>query len=354
MSHELMDQAEEVGSSVATDIDGTVSVVVVNYNTAELTKQCVDSIENSEYPVSEVIVVDNASEDDERERLEELLSDATIHYLQENRGFAGGCNYGAEVATGNYLFFLTSDAVMVSGTIRELVEDIRSPEVGAVVPQVRLEHDRDLIDKGLGALDDLGFGWHPNHLRPVDSEEVPTETCETLWGSGCAMLVDSAVFSSIGGFDDDFFMYMEDLELCLRLREQGLNILYEPESVVLHRFSRSVKEELDYGKNSFQIYHQNMNRAKVLTKHFPLELLARRLPIIILSFVYWNTVLARRGGLSQSVQASVGEVKYAVQGLKEREEERDMEWTDEIQRQKFSEYLRIGLNKSEFYETVKE
>ncbi|KPN32325.1 glycosyltransferase AglI [Halolamina pelagica] len=332
----------------------TVSAVIINYNTAELTKRCVDSLEESAYPITEILVVDNASDEADQDKLTASLSHTDLHFLSENRGFAGGCNYGVRKATGDYIFFLNSDAVIISDTVTKLVEDLKLSSVGAVVPQVRLEHDHDLIDKGIGALDELGFGWHPHHLRPVGAEEVPDETCETLWGSGCAMLVDCAVFDELGGFDEDFFMYVEDLEFCLRLQEDGWTVLYEPDSVVFHGFSQSVKQKVDYGKNSFQIYHQNINRAKMLTKHFPLTLLAKGLPILILSFLYWNLILAWRDGIVQATRAFSCELQYAVRGLREREAGRNMEWTTEIQSKSFAEYVGIGLDKEDFYKTVKD
>lgn len=327
----------------------TVSIIIVNYNNSEDTNECLSSIAEVPFDDYEIIVIDNNSEE-EVSKLINPVPNTRLFRTTKNVGFAQGCNIGAKQASGEYLFFLNNDALVTEGLFPALICHIRrNQNTAAVVPHVLFNHNRTEIDTGLSTLDNLGFGWHPNHLADVESDAVPTDPCEIPWGSGCALLVDRAAFEEIGGFDGQFFMYKEDLELGLRLRKAGYTIYLIPQAIVYHKFSRSVKDELDLDRSPFQTFHEQRNRAKLLTKHYPARILLSSLPAIVGSFIYWDFFLAREKSLSEGLQALIEQICYARRGITERSDVKNDEWTDWITVLSIFDYLMLAINRKSFY-----
>ena len=328
----------------------SVSVIVLNYNGANETNECLRSIEQQNFEDYEVVLVDNGSEPESFDALQPRTR-TRIYRLKENVGFARGCNFGARKATGDYLFFLNHDATVQPDTIPTLLSVITaSPDTAAVVPRVYFEHEKQLIDKGLGVFDNLGFGWHPFHLARADEEHVDEAERETVWGSGCAFLVDATVFEELGRFDPDFFMYTEDLDFCLRLRKVGYAVQLAPSATVYHKYSRGVKDELELDRTPFQVFHEQRNRAKLLTKHYPLGPLLRYSPHIFLSFLYWNVHIARRTSLREGVEALSSQIQYAAKGAKERVPFHVAQWKNLVKTHGIRDFITIGLNRKSLYE----
>lgn len=231
-----------------------LSIIILNYNTKQVLCECLDSIAAHGNPRWEVIVVDNASTDGSRE-LPHTYSWARWLLLDQNLGFAAGNNKGLALAKGKYLMLLNSDTEISDvSRLDEAVEYMRkSRDVGAVTPSVRLR-DGSLdwashrgtptlwtaFTYGTGLEHILGgsilgrwFGGY--HLTWKDlriAHEVDAVT-------GAAMIVSRVVLEKVGGLDERFFMYGEDLDWCFRIRSAGFKIIYFPESVVLHKKGQS-------------------------------------------------------------------------------------------------------------------
>jgi GT2 family glycosyltransferase len=167
-----------------------ISVIVVNYRSAEEVEGLVDSLATSAVAPHEVIVVDNASGDDSVRRLG-ARDDFTLIANAVNTGFGGGCNTGAAAATGDLLLILNPDVRVRADTIGALLRAVRAdPKVAIACPDL------------LGAAD-------PSYLGKRKDEPVASM-------AGAALLIDRDHFVALGGFDDHIFLYSEDADLCYR------------------------------------------------------------------------------------------------------------------------------------------
>ncbi|MDD4526612.1 MAG: glycosyltransferase family 2 protein [Candidatus Margulisbacteria bacterium] len=198
-----------------------VSVIVIHYNTPELLKNCLDSFYESNKAVSfDVIVVDNASSNKfNKDRLMEDYSNISFIENSENVGFAKANNQGAVEALGEYLFLLNSDTVTNKDVLSPLVSFYESKKkIGILGPRL-LNQDRSIQYYGsvLGR-----HKYRGNNPRVVD------------FLSGAAMFVNKELYLAVGGFDENYFFYNEDLDLCKTLTRKGYQNYYHPEIVLVH------------------------------------------------------------------------------------------------------------------------
>lgn len=210
-----------------------VSIVIPVYNKFPLTVQCLASLhENVSSEISyEVIVVDNNSTDASKN----LSRVKGLVYIrnQENLGFVGGCNRGVEAAKGQYIVFLNNDASVEPGWLENLVSTIESyPNAGLVgskilYPDGRLQEAGGIIYKdGTGC--NYGKNDHPDRYQYNFVREV--DYC-----SGASIIIKKDLFDEFGGFDELYApAYYEDTDLAFKVREKGLKVIYQPESVIYH------------------------------------------------------------------------------------------------------------------------
>jgi GT2 family glycosyltransferase/glycosyltransferase involved in cell wall biosynthesis len=209
-----------------------VSLVIVTYEKAEYTFQCLTSVlQHSNVPY-EVILVDNASKDRTADLLERVRN-ATVIRNRQNLHFVHGCNQAAERAKGRELLFLNNDACLTSGALAALVATLESvPRAGAVGAKLVwsdgwLQEAGSIIwsdgsTLGYGRGDDPAKGEY-GYLRDVD------------YCSGACLLVRKSLFDSLGGFDQRYApAYYEDSDLCMGIRALGYRVLYQPRAVVVH------------------------------------------------------------------------------------------------------------------------
>ncbi len=216
-----------------------VAVVVVNYRTSELTAEAVRSV-LADPLVDEILVVDNGSGDGSVDVLRSTFSGSVVRVAESpsNLGFARGVNLGVSMCVSPLVFLLNSDAVVRPGTIarlsRVLVDD---PRVGVVAPAVYLGDGRTLQPDAYGPLP------HPNALLRTTTGRLRRGRAgaggSPGWVSGAAMMLRRADFVAMGGFDPDFAMYLEDVDLCRRLQATGKRVVREPAGSVVHLGGRS-------------------------------------------------------------------------------------------------------------------
>lgn len=232
------------------------AAVVVNYRTPELTREAVVSV-LCEPEVDEVVVVDNASGDGSVKYLRRAFAGERVRVLDSDRnaGFGPGVNLGAATCTATLLLILNSDAVVVAGSVahlaRVLLEDDR---VGVVAPAI---YDADGVTLQRGSFGELpsrrqllSNAW----ARPAGGRDGGDEA--PGWVSGVAMLLRRADFVALGGFDERFEMYFEDLDLCRRLREMGGTVRREPSAAVVHRRGQSSTSRRDQRRR----FHESRRR----------------------------------------------------------------------------------------------
>jgi GT2 family glycosyltransferase len=256
----------------------TVSVVVVNYRGAEDTITCVRSFEGDgiDWPgdALELIVVDNASGDRSAERIREAAVGADVRVVESERnlGFAGGCNLGVAHASGEYTAFLNNDARPHPQWISAAVGAFeRQAAVGAVASKV-LDWEGKTIDFADASLTWFGMGYKREVEEPDDGRW--DRPADVLFGTGSAMFVRTQLFRDVGGFDDRYFMFYEDVDLGWRLNLLGHRVRYVPESIAYHRHHASMKS---YGP-WHEHYLLERNALFTLYKNYGDDSLAKALP----------------------------------------------------------------------------
>ena len=219
---------------------GVASVVIVNYRGADDTCAALAALRDLRWARErlEVIVVDNASGDGSVERITKEHPDVQVLALEQNTGFAAGCNAGAQVATGQYLAFLNNDArpdpQWVSAATAVLDRD---GSVACIASKV-LDWDGELVDFVDAGLGFYGHGFKL-HAGEPDSPAYDREA-DVLFASGAAMVMRASTFREVGGFDERYFLFFEDVDLGWRLWLLGYRVRYVPTSLTFHRHHRSV------------------------------------------------------------------------------------------------------------------
>jgi hypothetical protein len=219
---------------------GVASVVIVNYRGADDTCAALAAMRELRWPRErlEVIVVDNASGDGSVERIAKEHPEVEILALDQNRGFAAGCNAGAQVATGQYLAFLNNDARPDPewlSAARAVLD--RDGSVACVASKV-LDWDGELVDFVDAGLGFYGHGFKV-HAGEPDSPAYDREA-DVLFASGAAMVARASTFREVGGFDERYFLFFEDVDLGWRLWLLGHRVRYVPASLTFHRHHRSM------------------------------------------------------------------------------------------------------------------
>ncbi|HEX2043017.1 MAG TPA: glycosyltransferase [Acidimicrobiales bacterium] len=253
---------------------GVVSVVVVNYRGASDTIACLRAFEDVEWPSErlELIVVDNASGDGSAGRITDAVPEATVVEAPRNLGFAGGCNLGASRASGEYVAFLNNDARPDRRWVAEAVAAFeQSLSVTSVASKV-LDWEGRTVDYVDGGLTWFGMGYKREVGRP--DHPAYDEPRDVLFATGAAMFVRADVWDEVGGFDDRYFMFYEDVDLGWRLNLLGHRVRYVPGSVAYHRHHASMR---GYG-SWHEHYLLERNALFTIYKNYGDPALARTLP----------------------------------------------------------------------------
>lgn len=244
-----------------------VSIIILNFNGRIHLEKCLPSLLDLEYPKEkfEIIIVDNASEDDSVCWLRREYPDIRLVINTSNLGFAAGINAGADIANGNYFAFLNPDMRVDKKWLISLVNTLKSEKNAACSGSIVLNWNGDKVD----------YAGRPNdalNLCPeaaVNAEQVLKSAydCPMLFASGGAMLINRKTFFKLGGFDRDYFMYHEDVDLGWRLWIHGYKVLRSSGSIVYHRggaSSKRLQPEFVYSlaqKYSFYTLFKNLEES---------------------------------------------------------------------------------------------
>lgn len=215
----------------------TLSVVVLNFRTAEQTMRTIGCIADAALGIDcETIAVDNASGDGSAGVIREQLPGTRVIELGENLGFAAGMNAGARHASGEYVLLLNSDVEATPGSLCELVSYMRAnPEVGLAAPLLVDETGRPtrtlLVQPTLwrALIPALGKLRYKQWRKRIGSDPMDVEATE-----GAALLVSRAAIEKAGLLDEDFFFYHEVVEWCMRIRDNGFRVVVVPSVRMRH------------------------------------------------------------------------------------------------------------------------
>jgi GT2 family glycosyltransferase len=254
--------------------DVTVAVFVINWNGGSLLKRCLQSLLTQRRPADRVIVVDNASTDDSLDLAASELRSAQLVRLKVNEGFARANNIAATVAPDVDAFaLLNPDAFADPGWLEALVRaaDASGPDVAAFTSQMRFDSDPSRLDGAGDAYHVSGRAWRAGHRKPV--ADWPARDDEVFAACAAAALYRREAFQFVGGFDERYFAYFEDVDLGFRLRLQGYRCRYVHDSIVRH-----VSSGLSGYRSDVAVYYGERNMVWTFFRNMPGTLFWRYLP----------------------------------------------------------------------------
>ena len=244
---------------------GSVNLFVLNWNGRDLTLDCLSSLEKITYPNVKVYIIDNGSSDNSVTEIQNQFPDFEIIQLPENYGFSRGNNAGFQLVKqkADFTIFLNNDTVVDPYFVEPLISEMESNStVKQATPKIFYADDLEYIWFGGGKIN-LWAGWI-RHLgiRQKDSTQFSFNR-NIDYATGCCVCMRTEDFESIGMFDESFFMYGEDVDLSLRFREQGGQILFVPESKIWHKVSSSIGAQFSIRKWK----RKNIGKIKLIAKH---------------------------------------------------------------------------------------
>jgi len=252
-------------------IEPDLSIVIITKDTREMLKSLLVSIrqDNSLRPyIKELVVVDNASTDGTTEM---ILSDFPEVFLirnPQNKGFAASANTGIAHTTGRYILFLNSDTVMIKGEMLKMLEFMeRQKDIGICGPQLVYDDMRP----------QRSFAYRPNMIielipksvlefflpsKYASKSRIYTATVEVDSLIGAAIMIKRDAINLTGGFDERFFFFLEETDLCLRVREKGLKVVFLPDIKIVHLQGKTVRKSWINGRIEY-----NISLHKFIKKH---------------------------------------------------------------------------------------
>jgi GT2 family glycosyltransferase len=243
----------------------TTSVIVVAYGDEPQLASCLSALLADLPAGGEVLVVDNGA------NLPEVPGIRVVT-RGRNLGFGGGCRLGVEEARGDVLVFVNSDAVVRPGALTALVEALADAATGLVCGCVVLADRPDRVNSAGNPVHITGLSWAGGYLDPVSEHQ---EGGDVTAVTGALFATRRDVWDLLGGMHDDFFLYYEDTDLSLRCWLAGLRVRYVPGALAEHAY--------EFSRNARKMHLLERNRLHSVLTTYPTHLLARALPVLVLT-----------------------------------------------------------------------
>jgi len=244
-----------------------VHIIILNWNGLDDTSELLVSLSKISYSNYTIVIVDNNSTNDEAEKLENISkSKAHILRSEENLGFAGGNNVGIKYSLkrrADYILLLNNDTTVQPDFLEILVSKYEGEkQAGIVAPRINYYDEPQKIWTDGGKISRIrgsGFAYSNKFEKEVDSSDK-----SVTFVSGCCMLIKREVLLSVGLFDENYFLYIEDTDLCLRTIRAGYKIYVVPKTKIFHKVNSSTKKNY----SSIPLYYATRNRLYFSKKNF--------------------------------------------------------------------------------------
>ncbi|HNB25192.1 MAG TPA: glycosyltransferase family 2 protein [Candidatus Melainabacteria bacterium] len=268
-----------------------ISVVIPNWNGKKFLAGCLDSLKEQTYEPIEVVIVDNGSKDGSVEYLKENYPYVKLVTFPVNTGFSPAVNAGIKASTGEMVALLNNDTVVDPNWMSELIKAMREhPEAGSAGCKMLAYDDHALLD---GAGDGYRRGGLPGRIGHKERDTGRFNRQRYLLGAcGGAALYRRELFADIGYFDEDYFAYLEDVDLGLRAQAAGYKCIYVPTSIVYHLGCGTTGS----GYSPLVVRLSARNNWNTIVKNIPTPLLWKFLPHILFWQLYYLAVVTVRGG----------------------------------------------------------
>lgn len=284
-----------------------ISIIIPNYNGKKYLKACLDSIYEMEKIEFEVIIIDNASKDDDFKWIDGY-NNLQFYQLDKNYGFSRAVNEGIYRAKGEYVLLLNNDTIVEKDFVEELVKAIeKDSHIFGISSKMIAYHDRNLIDDAGDEYNLLGWTKKRGDGRSVEEFTKPQRVFSACAG---AALYRRSIFDEIGHFDEKFFAYMEDVDISYRANIYGYKNVYCPTAKVYHIGSATSGSRY----NAFKVKLAARNNIYVAYKNMPLVQLILNFPFLLLG-VSIKYIFFVRKGLGQDYKKGIVEGIKTVKSL---------------------------------------
>ena len=286
--------------------DIQISIITINYNGLANTCALIETIPFNDYPL-EVIVVDNASSEDEATLIEQRYPQVKVIRSKENLGFAGGNNLGIKAALGRYLFFINNDTILKPQTsdLKHLIERLESDtKIGMVCPKIRFAWDSCPIQfAGYTPLSRItlrnkAIGYGEEDLGQYDNAH------STPYAHGAAMMVKREAIERAGLMPECYFLYYEELDWSMMIRRAGYEIWYEPTCTIYHKESQATGQE-----SSLRTFYITRNRLLFAKRN-------QQGATKYLTYLYLIALVASKDILKQSFRGRLDLVQATFHGIR--------------------------------------
>jgi GT2 family glycosyltransferase len=255
------------------------AVVILNWNGKRFLEQFLPALVEHSAMDADIIVADNASTDDSVEFLKKSYPEIRVILNSKNGGFAKGYNDALKQVDATYYILLNSDIEVTPGWITPVIAMMeQNPEIAACQPKIRSFSDRPKFEyagAAGGFIDKYGYPFCRGRIFQTLETDTGqyNDACEVFWATGACMFVRADLFHQLGGFDEDFFAHMEEIDFCWRLRNEGYKIMYCPLSTVFHIGGGTLpkaswrKTYLNF-RNNFYLLYKNLPEDQLLRVFF--------------------------------------------------------------------------------------
>jgi GT2 family glycosyltransferase len=288
-----------------------ISIIIVTWNGRQHLDGCLTAVAAQQEVDAETIVVDNGSTDGTVDYVREHYPWVRRVALSANRGFAAGNNAGVRDARGRYVAFLNNDTIADPHWLRALIDGLdEAAGFALATSRIVYMHDPETIDSAGDGMLRWGGAFKRHHGAPA---RLAGQSGEVFGVCGAACLMPKAVFDEIGGFDEDFFVSHEDVDLSYRARLRGYRCRYVAAAVVRHRGSATLGRA-----SAFAVFHGQRNLEWTYLKNTPGPLLARTLAGHVLYNAAAAAYFARLGLFGPFVRAKLAAVAGLPRMLRKR------------------------------------
>ena len=284
-----------------------LSIITINYNGLKDTCELIDTLPLEDDSL-EVIVVDNASKEDEATQIEQRYPQVKVIRSKENLGFAGGNNLGIQAAHGKYLFFLNNDTLLSHqpSAISHLINRLESsPKIGMVSPKIKFSWDENPIQfAGYTPLSKITLRNRSIGCGEQDNGQYDNAH-PTPYAHGAAMMVKREVIEKAGLMPECYFLYYEELDWSMMIRRAGYDIWYEPACTIYHKESQTTGQS-----SPLRTYYITRNRLLFAKRNI-------NSPQKYLTYLYLLGIVALRDVIKYPLQRRPDLAQATIKGIKD-------------------------------------